>query len=129
MGSLSLSFSMGKGGDITVSTVLNLHLLVHDPTTISRGGAAFPLLHPMCNILRQVIPPKCTEITSHRLLEPSQAAVYRGKRHTPPPHFGPLWAYLRTLPQGVELLVYPLVNSLFCPINTSPNEFLVRDPP
>ena len=30
--------------------------------------------------------------------------VYMGKRHIPP-HFGPFWAYSRTLPQGVELLV------------------------
>ena len=38
--------------------------------------------------------------------------------HTPP--FEPFWAYSRTLPQGVEL---------FCPINASPNEVLVRTPP
>ena len=43
-------------------------------------------------------------ITSQRLLDQSQAGVYRGKRHIPP-HFGPFWAYLRTLPLGVELLV------------------------
>ena len=45
------------------------------------------------------------KITSQRLLDTSQAGVYRGKRHPPPPHFGPFWAYSRTLPQGVELLV------------------------
>ena len=45
----------------------------------------------------------CT-ITSQRLLDQSQAGVYRGKRHIPP-HFWPFWGYLRTLPQGVELLV------------------------
>ena len=44
------------------------------------------------------------EITSQRLLDQSQAGVYRGKRHLPPP-FWPFWAYSRTLPQGVELLV------------------------
>ena len=44
------------------------------------------------------------EITSQRLLDQSQAGVYMGKMpHTPP--FGPFWAYSRTLPQGVELLV------------------------
>ena len=46
--------------------------------------------------------------------------------HTRP--FWPFWAYSRTLPQGVELLVQPLVKSLFCPINASPNEFFVRTP-
>ena len=51
-----------------------------------------------------------------------------GKRHIPP-HFGPFWAYSRTLPQGVEWLVEPLVKSLFSQINASPNEFLVRNPP
>ena len=54
--------------------------------------------------------------------------VCRGKRHIPP-HFRDFWAYSRTLPQGVELLVQPLVKSLFCPINASPNEFLVGTPP
>ena len=67
-------------------------------------------------------PPKSFKITSQRLLDQSQAGVYRGKRHIPP-HFGPFWAYLRTLPQGLELLIYPLVKSLFCPINASPKEF------
>ena len=44
------------------------------------------------------------EITSQRLLDQSQAGVYMGKTpHTPP--FWPFWAYSRTLPQGVELLV------------------------
>ena len=43
-------------------------------------------------------------ITSQRLLDQSQAGVYRRKCHIPP-HFGPFWAYLRSLPRGVELLV------------------------
>ena len=44
------------------------------------------------------------QITSQRLLDQSQAGVYMGKTpHTPP--FWPFWAYSRTLPQGVELLV------------------------
>ena len=44
------------------------------------------------------------KITSQRLLDQSQAGVYMGKMpHTPP--FWPFWAYSRTLPQGVELLV------------------------
>ena len=43
-------------------------------------------------------------ITSHRLLDQSQASVHRGKRHIPP-HFEPFWASSRTLPQGVELAV------------------------
>ena len=51
-----------------------------------------------------------------------------GKHHIPP-CFGPFWGHSRTLPQGVELLVYPIVTSLFCSINTSPNEFLVQTPP
>ena len=38
-------------------------------------------------------------ITSQRLLDQSQAGVYRGKRHRPP-HFRPFWAYSRTLPRG-----------------------------
>ena len=43
-------------------------------------------------------------ITSQRLLDQSQAGVYMGKTpHTPP--FWRFWAYSRTLPQGVELLV------------------------
>ena len=46
----------------------------------------------------------CCKITSQRLLDQSQAGVYWGKHHIPP-HFGPFWAYSRTLPQGVELLV------------------------
>ena len=46
----------------------------------------------------------CRRITSQRLLDQSQASVCRAKHHIPP-HFGPFWAYLRTLPQGVELLV------------------------
>ena len=54
-----------------------------------------------------------------------------GKRHISP-HFGPFWAYLRTPPQGVELLVWPIVTSLFCPKNASSPEFLgwtPLDPP
>ena len=50
--------------------------------------------------------------------------AYRAKRHT-----SPFWAYPHTLPQGVELFVLPLIESLFCSINTPPNEFLVRKPP
>ena len=47
---------------------------------------------------------KVFEITSQRLLDQSQAGVYMGKTpHSPP--FWPFWAYSRTLPQGVELLV------------------------
>ena len=45
-----------------------------------------------------------SKITLQRLLDQSQAGVYRVKRHIPP-HFGVFWAYSRTLPQGVELLV------------------------
>ena len=36
-------------------------------------------------------------------IKAGQACV--GKNATYPPHFGPFWAYSRTLPQGVELLV------------------------
>ena len=43
-------------------------------------------------------------ITSQRLLDQSQAGIYRGKCHIPP-HFGPFGAYSHTPPQGVELLV------------------------
>ena len=43
-------------------------------------------------------------ITSQRLLDQSQAGVYMGKMpHTPP--ILAFWAYSRTLPQGVGLLV------------------------
>ena len=53
-----------------------------------------------------------------------------GKYHIPPAPilglFGPIGV---PYPKGVELLVQPLVKSLFCPINTYPNEFLVRTPP
>ena len=86
----------------------------------------------MHNLLMQFFNPDSSkievfEITSQRLLDQSQAGVYMGKTpHTPP--FWPFWAYSATLPQGVELLVQPLVKSLFCPINASPNEFLVRTP-
>ena len=41
------------------------------------------------------------EVTSQRLLDQSQAGVYMGENATYPP----FWAYSRTLPQGVELLV------------------------
>ena len=44
------------------------------------------------------------EITSQRSLDHNRLGVYRAKHHIPP-HFGPFWAYSRTLPQGVELLV------------------------
>ena len=82
----------------------------------------------MHNLLMQFFNPDSSkmEITSQRLLDQSQAGVYMGKTpHTPP--FWPFWAYSRTLPQGVELLA--LVKSVFCPINVSPNEFLVWTPP
>ena len=50
------------------------------------------------------------------------------KRHIPPIFglFGPIRV---PYPKGFGLLVKPLVKSLFCPINASPNEFLVRTPP
>ena len=41
-----------------------------------------------------------TEVVRSKPRRPS----YRGK-HCIPPLFGPFWAYSRTLPQGVELLV------------------------
>ena len=44
-----------------------------------------------------------------------------GERHIPP-HFEPSCAYSPTLPQGVECLLEALVQSIFCPINASPNE-------
>ena len=53
-------------------------------------------------------------ITSRRLLDQSQAGVYKGKRHIPP-HFGPFWAYSRTVPQRIELLVYVFLLSLALP--------------
>ena len=70
------------------------------------GGAPKGLVH---NLLIQFFTLgsskiEASEITSQRLLDQSQAGVYRGKRHVPP-HFGPFWAYSCTLPQGVELLV------------------------
>ena len=68
-------------------------------------GGGFPkgLVH---NLLMQFsrLNSSKMEITSQRLLDRSQAGVYMGKTpHTPP--FWPFWAYSRTLPQGVELLV------------------------
>ena len=39
-----------------------------------------------------------------------------------------VYSPIPTRPQGMELLVQPLVKSLFCPINPSPNEFLVGTP-
>ena len=47
--------------------------------------------------------------------------------HTP--RFGPFWAYSCTPRRGVELFDSPLVKSLFCPINTSPNEVSGPDLP
>ena len=44
------------------------------------------------------------------------------------PHTPPFWAYSCDLPQQAELLAYPLVISLLCPLNASPNDFLVRVP-
>ena len=73
MGSLSLS--LGKGVDITVSNVPNLNLLFRNATIISRGGAAFPLLHPICNIVWQVIPPKCTEIVQRLMGDPTEGGI------------------------------------------------------
>ena len=61
---------------------------------------------PGHNVLVQFFTPDSSkiEVTSQRLLDQSQAGVYMGKMpHTPP--FWPFWAYSRTLPQGVELLV------------------------
>ena len=64
------------------------------------GIWADPPTHPH----QKIFPQEKNEITSQRLLDQSQAGVYMGKTpHTPP--FWPFWAYSRTLPQGVELLV------------------------
>ena len=46
--------------------------------------------------------PQRFKITSQRLLDQSQAGVYRGIHHIPP-SFGLFWAYSPTLLQGVEL--------------------------
>ena len=61
---------------------------------------------PVHNLLMQffTLGSSKIKVTSQRLLDQSQAGVYMGKRHIPP-HFWPFWAYSRTLPQGVELLV------------------------
>ena len=67
------------------------------------GGSPKGRVH---NLLMQFFNPDSSkiEVTSQRLLDQSQAGVYMGKTpHTPP--FGPFWAYSRTLPQGVEMLV------------------------
>ena len=61
---------------------------------------------PVYNLLMQffTLASSKIEVTSQRLLYQSQGGVYMGKTpHTPP--FWPFWAYSRTLPQGVELLV------------------------
>ena len=65
------------------------------------GGAPKGLVH---NVLMQFFTLRTSKITSQRLLDQSQAGIYMGKTpHTHP--FWPFWAYSRTLPQGVELLV------------------------
>ena len=56
---------------------------------------------PVHNLLLQIFTLGSSKITSQRLLDQSQAGVYMGKT----PHTPPIWAYSRTLPQGVELLV------------------------
>ena len=61
----------------------------------------------VCTTCLSIFPPSTGQkwkITLQRLLDQSQAGVYRGKSHIPP-HFGPFWAYSRTLAQGVELFV------------------------
>ena len=45
-----------------------------------------------------------------------------------PPHTRPFWAYSRTLPHWVELLVEPLVKSVYRPLKASPNAFFLRTP-
>ena len=45
------------------------------------------------------------KITSQTLSDQSHAGPYIWENAAIPPHFGPFWAYSRTLPQGVELLV------------------------
>ena len=51
-----------------------------------------------------------------RLLDQAQARM----SYTPPPPFG---GHSRSIPQGMILDVQPLVKSLFCPIERSPNGF------
>ena len=70
------------------------------------GGAPKGLVH---NLLMQIFTlgsskVEVFEITSQRLLDQSQAGVYKGKHHIPS-HCGPFGAYSRTLPQRMELLV------------------------
>ena len=47
------------------------------------------------------------KITSQRLLDQSQAGVYRGKRHIPP-HFGLFGAIRVPYPKGLNCLFNPL---------------------
>ena len=54
--------------------------------------------------------------------------AYIGEKGTYRNHFGLFGACSRTLRQGVELFVEPFVKSFFCPIHTTPKEFLVRTP-
>ena len=73
---------------------------------IRSGGGGGPPKGLVHNLLMQFVTLGSSkiEVTSQRLLDQSQAGVYMGKTpHTPP--FWLFWAYSRTLPQGVELLV------------------------
>ena len=54
----------------------------------------------------------CYEVDLTKAIESPRRGCYIkarqahvGENATYPPHFGPFWAYSRTLPQGVELLV------------------------
>ena len=44
------------------------------------------------------------------------------------PHTTPFWPSLRTMAHGVQFVVQPLVNSVFCPPKVYPMECLVVDP-
>ena len=62
------------------------------------GGSPKGLVH---NLLLQFFTLGSSKITSQRLLDQSQAGVYRGKRHIPP-HFGLFGPIRVPYPKGLN---------------------------
>ena len=73
------------------------HNLLMQLSSLSSSRMVVPLPSSRCRA-------EGNRITLQRLLDQSQAGVYRGKSYIPP-ILGLFWAYSRTLPQGVELSV------------------------
>ena len=83
-----------------------LLMAVHNPcqrremTVSTNNGLVNGEVH---NLLMQFFTPGSSkiEVTSQRLLDQSQAGVYRGKRHLPP-HFGHFGAIRVPYPKGLN---------------------------